>query len=83
MKFKHSVTFDSFLFCFVVDKKIKTLDNELRGFKEQLKKAKGPTAEHIKKRAVDVLKRKVTINVFNILDIFQFHIKFLFFVFSL
>jgi hypothetical protein len=43
----------------VVDKKIKGLDNELRGFKEQMKKAKGPTLNHIKKRAMDTLKRKV------------------------
>ena len=42
-----------------VDKKIKALDSELLAFKEQLKKTKGPNAEHIKKRAMDVLKRKV------------------------
>lgn len=41
-----------------VDVKIKALDNELRGYKEQLKRAKGPAAENIKRRAMDVLKRK-------------------------
>lgn len=47
-------------FCnLLVDKKIKALDNELLGYKEQLKKAKGPAQVHIKKRALDVLKRKV------------------------
>lgn len=47
-----------FLFSWVVEVKIKALDKELIGYKEQLKKAKGPTAEHIKKRAMDTLKRK-------------------------
>ena len=41
-----------------VDEKIKALDKELMAFKEQLKKAKGPTAEHIKKRALATLQRK-------------------------
>ena len=41
-----------------IDKKIQALDNELRKYKEQLKKATGPTAANIKKRAMDVLKRK-------------------------
>ena len=50
-----------FTYICIVDKKIKTLDNELRNYKEQLKKAKGPTAEHIKRRALEVLKRKVRI----------------------
>jgi hypothetical protein len=44
-----------------VDAKIKALDKELVGFKEQLKKAKGPTANHIKKRAMATLQRKVCI----------------------
>jgi charged multivesicular body protein 5 len=43
----------------VVDKKINDLDNELRKYKVQLKTASGPTAANIKKRAMDVLKRKV------------------------
>lgn len=43
----------------LVDQKIAGLDNELRKYKEQLKKATGPTAANIKKRAMDVLKRKV------------------------
>ena len=42
-----------------VDKKINDLDNELRKYKVQLKTASGPTAANIKKRAMDVLKRKV------------------------
>ncbi len=50
--------FNTSSFPFVVDVKIKALDKELLVFKEQLKKAKGPTADHIKKRALDTLKRK-------------------------
>lgn len=46
-----------------VDQKIAGLDNELRKYKEQLKKATGPTAANIKKRAMDVLKRKVGTHV--------------------
>lgn len=42
-----------------MDSKINGLDNELRKFKEQLKKANGAAAAQIKKRAMDVLKRKV------------------------
>lgn len=42
----------------IVDQKIAGLDNELRKYKEQLKKATGATAASIKKRAMDVLKRK-------------------------
>ena len=57
------------LLCPVVDVKIKAIDNELRAFKEQLKKATGSTAVHIKKRAMDTLKRKV--NYFN-------HLKYLY-----
>jgi charged multivesicular body protein 5 len=41
-----------------IEKKIDGLDNELRKYKEQLKKANGATATNIKKRAMDVLKRK-------------------------
>ena len=37
---------------------IAKLDAELRKYKEQLKKAKGPTAANIKRRAMDTLKRK-------------------------
>lgn len=43
----------------IVDKKIAALDNELRKYKEQLTKANKVQAQHIKKRAMDVLKRKV------------------------
>jgi len=41
-----------------LDDKIKGLDNELRRYKEQLKKATGASAANIKKRAMDTLKRK-------------------------
>jgi len=41
-----------------LENKIKGLDNELRVFKEQLKKASGSTAAQLKKRATDVLRRK-------------------------
>jgi len=41
-----------------LDVKIKQLEDELRKHKEALKKAKGPTAENIKRRAMEVLKRK-------------------------
>ncbi|CAM9416168.1 unnamed protein product, partial [Heterosigma akashiwo] len=41
-----------------LDQTIKKLDGELRQFKEQLKKAKGPTAARLKKRAMETLKRK-------------------------
>lgn len=47
----------------IVDQKIAGLDNELRKYKEQLKKATGATAASIKKRAMDVLKRKVCVVV--------------------
>lgn len=46
----------------VVDSKINDLDKQLRVCKEQLKKASGPTAANIKKRAMDLLKRKVNYN---------------------
>ena len=42
-----------------VDKKIAGLNNELKAYNAQLKKATGPTAANIKRRAMDVLKRKV------------------------
>jgi len=41
-----------------IDEKIKGLDGELIKFKEQLKKAKGPAADNIKRRALQTLKRK-------------------------
>eukprot|EP01031_Cornospumella_fuschlensis_P033031 gene33031-39959_t len=41
-----------------LDKKIKGLDDELRKYNAQLKKATGSAAANIKKRAMDVLKRK-------------------------
>jgi len=41
-----------------IDKKIKGLDDELRKYKVQLQKASGSAAANIKKRAMDVLKRK-------------------------
>jgi charged multivesicular body protein 5 len=41
-----------------LDEKIKKLDAELRGHKEKLKTAKGPTKQLLTKRAMDVLKRK-------------------------
>lgn len=51
----------SFLYEFrLVDAKIKALDDELRKYKEQLKKANASAAAQIKKRAMDVLKRKVS-----------------------
>ena len=43
-----------------MDKKIKGLDDELRKYNAQLKKATGSAAANIKKRAMDVLKRKVS-----------------------
>lgn len=43
-----------------MDAKIKALDDELRKYKEQLKKANASAAAQIKKRAMDVLKRKVS-----------------------
>ena len=42
----------------VIDKKIKDLDAELIRFRDQLKKAKGPTEASLKKRALETLKRK-------------------------
>ena len=41
-----------------LDKKIKDLDAELLRYKEQLKRAKGPAEQNIKKRALETLKRK-------------------------
>jgi len=41
-----------------LDVKIAELENELRKYKDQLKKVKGPAAEGVKRRAMDVLKRK-------------------------
>eukprot|EP00935_MAST-01C_sp_MAST-1C-sp1_P001440 g1440.t1 len=41
-----------------LDGKIKELDNELRGYQKQLKRAKGASATNIKRRAMQVLKRK-------------------------
>ena len=41
-----------------LDEKIKGLDGELIKFKDQLKRAKGPAAEGIKRRALETLKRK-------------------------
>lgn len=42
-----------------MDAKIRALDNELRGFKDQISKNKSPAAVNLlKKRAVDTLKRK-------------------------
>lgn len=41
-----------------LDIKLAELDNELRKYKDQLKKVKGPAAEGVKRRAMDVLKRK-------------------------
>lgn len=41
-----------------LDKKIAGLDNELRRYKEQMAKANAVQKKHIKKRAMDVLKRK-------------------------
>ena len=41
-----------------IDVKIKGLDQELIRFKEQLKKANGPTKASIQKRALETLKRK-------------------------
>jgi charged multivesicular body protein 5 len=41
-----------------LDEKIKGLDNELRVYKTQMAKAKGPAKANLQKRAVDVLKRK-------------------------
>lgn len=56
---KISLLFGTYSFLVVVDAKINGLDNELRKYKEQLKKANGSAAQQIKKRAMDVLKRKV------------------------
>lgn len=42
----------------VVDDKINGLNGELKKYSEQLKKATGPTAANIKRRAMEVLKRK-------------------------
>lgn len=41
-----------------LDEKIRGLDNELRVYKTQLSKAKGPAKTGLQKRAMDVLKRK-------------------------
>ncbi|CAM9479093.1 unnamed protein product, partial [Ectocarpus fasciculatus] len=41
-----------------IDEKIKGLDQELVKYRNALKKAKGPTATNIKKRAMETLKRK-------------------------
>ncbi len=41
-----------------LDEKIKKLDAELRGHKEKLKTAKGPSKTTLTKRAMEVLKRK-------------------------
>lgn len=41
-----------------LDEKIKGLEGELIKFKDQLKKAKGPAADNIKRRALETLKRK-------------------------
>jgi len=41
-----------------LDEKIGNLDGELIKFKDQLKRAKGPAAEGIKRRALETLKRK-------------------------
>merc|ERR1719434_211654 len=41
-----------------LDEKIRKLDDELRRYREQMKKAKGPAATTLKKRALDTLKRK-------------------------
>lgn len=41
-----------------LDEKIRGLDNELRVYKAQLAKAKGPAKTGLQKRAMDVLKRK-------------------------
>jgi charged multivesicular body protein 5 len=46
-----------------LDTKIKSCDQELLRYKEQLKKAKGPTKESIQKRALTALKRKKTYEV--------------------
>ena len=47
--------------CFTVDAKIKGLDDDMRRFKEQLKKT--PNNATIKKRAMDTLKRKVAVSL--------------------
>jgi charged multivesicular body protein 5 len=44
--------------CVIVDDKINGLNGELKKYSEQLKKATGPTAANIKRRAMEVLKRK-------------------------
>jgi charged multivesicular body protein 5 len=41
-----------------LDEKIRGLDNELRVYRTQLSKAKGPAKTGLQKRAMDVLKRK-------------------------
>jgi charged multivesicular body protein 5 len=42
-----------------MDKKIEGLENELRVFKDKIKKAKSPAAkQQLQKRAMEVLKRK-------------------------
>lgn len=41
-----------------MEAKIKAQDDELRKCKEQLAKTKGPAAANIKRRAMDILKRK-------------------------
>ena len=41
-----------------LDEKIRKLDDELRRYHQQMKKAKGPAATTLKKRALDTLKRK-------------------------
>lgn len=48
---------------FVVDKKIAALDDELRKYKDQLKKTTGSANAAIKKRAMDCLKRKVFVSI--------------------
>jgi len=42
-----------------MDKKIESLENELRGYKDKIKKTKSPAAKkQLQKRALDILKRK-------------------------
>lgn len=41
-----------------LDEKIRALDSELSGYKEKMKKAKGPALKTLRQRAMTVLKRK-------------------------
>lgn len=41
-----------------LDEKIKSLEQELSGYKEKMKRAKGPTLKTLRQRAMAVLKRK-------------------------